>query len=266
MAIEDADEAFARKVREQREAHKWSQAELAEQATRYGLNFHATTIYKIEQNKRKVTIAEAVGLAHALRVSLHELMGQGVDSAFVAKEVLLEAGMEALIANERLLGSMSEIIRSQESIRTFLANFRDHFGEDPVWLAYSPQYQDLRKHWEPLANWDGPLQYLASWKLFIERTGRRYLDDLGWVDDRVHETAPTTAEQIEELRLEMKRGGAHFEDDLEDMGLDQIPADQLERENWTYNHEMPQEAFERFTGLLFADQEDVVWLHDFGQH
>jgi transcriptional regulator with XRE-family HTH domain len=184
MSNEDADRSFARQVKHIREGLKMSQAELSHELAQYGVNFQATTIYKIEQGKRKVTIAEAVALAHALRVSLLELIGQGVDSAFVAKEFLLTNGMEILFTHEKLLEFMQIMVERQQAIVTLLADYRDRTGEDPLWLEYAPGKQDLRQHWEPLATWDGPAEYLASWRALDEATGRRYTrDSLGWADD-----------------------------------------------------------------------------------
>lgn len=181
---ESTDATFAARVKLQRDALKMSQSELAEAVEKYGLSFQSTTIHKIEKGTRRVTIAEAVGLAHALRVSLHELLDRGVDSAFVAKEVLLEYGMETLLDHERVIDSMMPMIARQKRMARFIADYRDRFGEDPLWLAYSPEHQDLRAHWEPLVNWTGPRDYLESWRKLIESTGDRYLNDLGWADDR----------------------------------------------------------------------------------
>ncbi|POH68966.1 hypothetical protein C3B61_03440 [Cryobacterium zongtaii] len=183
MSKDDADAHFAAAVKKQREFHGWSQAELAEKAAPYGVSFMATTIYKIETGKRKVTVAEAVALSQALRVSLHELMIQGTDSAFAAKEILLEYGMETLLDHERVVDSLTPMMLRQERMRAVIESYREKFGDDPRWLSYQPGRRNLSVHWEPLINWTGPAEYLASWKALIETHGS-YLDDLGWADDR----------------------------------------------------------------------------------
>lgn len=181
----DPDAVFAERVRLRREAAKLSQAELAQKiADRSGIAFDGSTIYKIEKGKRKVTVAEALAIASALRCSIHELLDLGVDSAFVAKEVLLDSGMEVLLEHERITDALHRLIGRQQRIQRFIADYRDRFDEDPLWLAYTPEHQDLRAHWEPLANWSGPADYLSSWAALVQSTGKRYLDDLGWVDDR----------------------------------------------------------------------------------
>jgi transcriptional regulator with XRE-family HTH domain len=184
MPVEDSDALFAAAVKKQRELHGWTQAELAEKVEQYGASFLATTIYKIESGKRKVTVAEAIALAHALRVSVNELIIQGTDSAFAAKEVLLEYGMETLLDHERVVDSLMPMIDRQKRMRDFIAEYREKFDDDPRWLAYRPSSQNLRKHWEPLIEWTGPAEYLASWRALTERTGAKYLSDLGWADDR----------------------------------------------------------------------------------
>ena len=193
MPIEDSDAMFAAAVRKQREFHGWSQAELAEKAAPYGVTFMATTIYKIETGKRKVSVAEAIALAHALRVSVNELITQGTDSAYVTKEVLLEYGMETLLDHERVIDSLFPMIDRQKRMRQVLESYREKFGDDPLWLAYMPGRQNLRAHWQPLVDWTGPADYLASWKALVADSGSDYLSDLGWADDRT-----TTPGQTEE--------------------------------------------------------------------
>lgn len=75
MPTEDADTKFAQRVKQLREAAKMSQADLCEQLAKHGVNFQATTIYKIEQGRRKVTVAEAVALASALDYTLDTMIG-----------------------------------------------------------------------------------------------------------------------------------------------------------------------------------------------
>jgi transcriptional regulator with XRE-family HTH domain len=175
---------FAAAVKQQREAQGWSQADLAEKVTPYGLTFVATTVYKIEANKRKVTVAEAIAIAHALHVSVHELVNQGTDSAFFTKEVLLDSGMQTLIEHESVIDSLHRIVERQKKMNKVIVDYRERHGEDPLWLAYLPGNQNLKDHWQPLIDWTGPSDYLASWKALIAEGGVDYLSNLGWSDDR----------------------------------------------------------------------------------
>jgi transcriptional regulator with XRE-family HTH domain len=57
-----------RRVREFRERRGWNQTQLAEEVTKLGTTMHQTTIAKIENQSRDVTINEALLLAAALNV------------------------------------------------------------------------------------------------------------------------------------------------------------------------------------------------------
>jgi hypothetical protein len=62
---------------------------------------------------------------------------------------------------------------------------------------------------------------------------------------RVDETI-TRLQQMSEVLKARSSGSA-------DRKFDGIPIDRLERENWTFNEEMPQAAFDRFSELVFAE-------------
>lgn len=237
MQTEDPDATFAAAVRKQRELHGWSQAELAERIAQFGVTFHATTVYKIEQGKRKVTVAEAIALAHALRVSPSELLTTGHDSAFVAKEVLLDHGMEVLLHHERVTDLLTIMVKRQRRMREFIEQYRERFGDDPMWLAYV-KGQNLRAHWQPLIDWKGPEEYLQSWRELVNRTDKQYLDDLGWADDRA---------DVDWDRLPT------FTEDSTTYGLDQLDQDRLDRENWRVNYEIPDEVLRHFQESVMAD-------------
>lgn len=70
----DSDALFAANLRLLREEARISQEELASRMTDRGWRFHQTTVNKIENGERKVSIGEADGLARALHVRLESLL------------------------------------------------------------------------------------------------------------------------------------------------------------------------------------------------
>lgn len=67
------DEALTAGIKRERQAQGMSQADLAERMTELGYRFHQSTINKIESGERKVTGAEAYGLAEVFLVSVDYL-------------------------------------------------------------------------------------------------------------------------------------------------------------------------------------------------
>lgn len=66
----DVDANVAANLRLWREAQRLSQDELAQRMTEHGFGFSQATIWKIEQGKRPVKLAEAVALADALGLQM----------------------------------------------------------------------------------------------------------------------------------------------------------------------------------------------------
>lgn len=66
---QEMDERIAENVRRFRTAAGLSQAQLAEALSEYGYTFQQQTILKIEKGDRPLKFAEALAIAHALRVS-----------------------------------------------------------------------------------------------------------------------------------------------------------------------------------------------------
>lgn len=64
--VPDADEVLANRVREIREGRGWSQARLAMELNKIGWKTDRTTIAKIENRARRVTVADALTIAVAL--------------------------------------------------------------------------------------------------------------------------------------------------------------------------------------------------------
>lgn len=170
----DPDDTFASRLKMRREALGLSQAEIAQRlAAESGLSFQGSTIYKIETGKRKVTVAEAVALASALRTPLAEMLDAGVDSAKTAKDVLMDRGVSALLEVEEAEHRLARVARAQVQMQQVLANYRDLFGADPVWLQLNSQ-PSLREFWGSFIEWEGPREFAESWQQFMKTHGDRY--------------------------------------------------------------------------------------------
>jgi transcriptional regulator with XRE-family HTH domain len=78
------DSQFGKRVREERDRRGWSQEELAKRLTERGIHVHASTIAKIESEKkpRAVRLGEAVGIADLFELSVDVLLDrQGPDDS-----------------------------------------------------------------------------------------------------------------------------------------------------------------------------------------
>ena len=82
---------FGKRVRAERERRGWSQEELAKRLTDKGVDTYASTVAKIESEKkpRAVRLAEAAAIADLFDVSLDTLLGRqtapGDDLAFALR-------------------------------------------------------------------------------------------------------------------------------------------------------------------------------------
>jgi transcriptional regulator with XRE-family HTH domain len=102
------DSQFGKRVREERDRRGWSQGELAKRLTERGIHVHASTIAKIESEKkpRAVRLGEAVGIADLFELSVDALLDrQGPDDSTLtfALTVLLSyaSGAERQIQQAR---------------------------------------------------------------------------------------------------------------------------------------------------------------------
>lgn len=73
----DLGARLARNVRATREQRGLSQTQLAKRMTDYGQRWLQTTIQRVEHQQRRVDIAEAHALAHALGVTVDALLADG---------------------------------------------------------------------------------------------------------------------------------------------------------------------------------------------
>lgn len=76
--VQDAEQVFAKRLREIRTARKWSQATLAtEIGTQQGIKLDATAITRIERGQRRIYLAEARAIAGVLGTSVDAMCETG---------------------------------------------------------------------------------------------------------------------------------------------------------------------------------------------
>lgn len=73
---ERTEDYFRKRLRDERNSRKWSQADMAKLLSDKGVHMHPTTIAKIEAGERSVRIDEATGIADLLGISLDVLLGR----------------------------------------------------------------------------------------------------------------------------------------------------------------------------------------------
>jgi transcriptional regulator with XRE-family HTH domain len=81
MGLRERTESyFGKQVRAERERRGWTQEELAKRLTAKGIDTYASTVAKIESEKkpRAVRLAEATAIADLFEVSLDSLLGRRV--------------------------------------------------------------------------------------------------------------------------------------------------------------------------------------------
>jgi transcriptional regulator with XRE-family HTH domain len=114
---------FGTRVRTERERRGWSQQELAKRLTDKGIPLYASTIAKIESEKkpRAVRLGEAAGIADLFEVSLDSLVGRK-PSADRDLDYALGALMDAVYT------SRTELERSARSLRDRLEDIPAEFA------------------------------------------------------------------------------------------------------------------------------------------
>lgn len=101
------DEELARRIKRTREQFGMSQDALAQRVSARGPDFRQQTVYKIEQNQRKVLASELLAIADALGVPPMDLLGIGNDRA-----PLVSAGSRLEEAQRQLLSSANAYARA----------------------------------------------------------------------------------------------------------------------------------------------------------
>jgi len=97
------DARLGRRVRDLRERRGWSQGALSEELEKWtGVDWHQTTITKVENGHRPVRASELVALGFVFNVGPAQLLG-GSDG-------------DAIVADQYLLGQKDEL----ESVQTWL--------------------------------------------------------------------------------------------------------------------------------------------------
>jgi transcriptional regulator with XRE-family HTH domain len=75
---QDAEYRFRKRLRDERERRKWSQAHVAKLLCDRGIQVHPTTVAKIEAGERAARIDEIAAVADIFEVSLDMLLGRSV--------------------------------------------------------------------------------------------------------------------------------------------------------------------------------------------
>jgi transcriptional regulator with XRE-family HTH domain len=135
-----AETSFRERMKRERQARDWSQADLSELLQGRGLeHIYPTTVAKIESGERAVRIDEATAIADLFEVSVDALLGRrvrpGNDLAYTLRSVLniaRQSGQQAAAIAEALGDSLadldaldfngreeleSEVVRAQRALR-----------------------------------------------------------------------------------------------------------------------------------------------------
>lgn len=145
---ERTDAYFGSRVRRERELRGWSQEELAKRLTDKGIPVYASTIAKIESEKkpRAPRLGEAAGIADLFDMSLDALLGRrpGVQTNDVTSQLRLLRD-SAMQSSQQVWTSM-EILR--EHLERFPAGFEgadmlQKLGDDTCRNFLYPAYDAL---------------------------------------------------------------------------------------------------------------------------
>jgi transcriptional regulator with XRE-family HTH domain len=112
MGLRERTESyFARQVRTERERRGWTQDDLAKQLTDKGIDTYASTVAKIESEKkpRAVRLAEAAAIADLFGVSVDSLLGRRVGLDDDIAYTLRMTGDTARRASDRIAAIVAEL-------------------------------------------------------------------------------------------------------------------------------------------------------------
>ncbi|MCU1439980.1 MAG: hypothetical protein JWP85_977 [Rhodoglobus sp.] len=207
-----ADRNLATNLRIARERMGISQSSLAEKMTDLGFKFHQTTINKIENNERKVSVSEAGALALLLDATVTMLMGDDPESPQWKSAAITQWGQSMLSVEKRLQNEARNYIQLQERMKQLLEEAREaaRGQKGAIWHPIH--------FWTQQSSWETPRQLVAE-------------IDARWEGPPASAPAPVSQQ----------------------FGFDAIDSSRLEKENWTLEGEMTEEAFEAFTKLALSN-------------
>lgn len=147
------EKAFIEGLKKERTSQGMSQAELAEKMSDLGYRFDQATVYKIENGKRKVTAAEAWGLAAVLDVEVEYLYDyQAAHNTPEARAKLIATQADKLMQE---IISLNEIARRMAETHRVLAQTIRMETENGL------QYEHPRDGIKPIAEYYAPLVSLS---------------------------------------------------------------------------------------------------------
>lgn len=228
---------------------RMSQKDLAAAMKSLGWRWSQATVWSIEKGERPLRFAEASDLAQVLGVGLHALNS-------TSSLVTLEMRHKELNAAKR---EVIDAIIAYRSAQYRVADAADSIvrrGEKVPYAGVSVE-RDLRTSPEDLVKqYHRQVAALAVQNKAISDEGlaegvkiRESLQERGVEVRRL----PSPGQPFVELLLSLGPDVEHPEAPTLSDIFEGIPAERLERENWTFNYEMSGEAFERFTDLVFSD-------------
>jgi transcriptional regulator with XRE-family HTH domain len=110
------EDVVARRIAAERAERGWSYADLAGRVTEAGCPIGATAVWKIEQeeNRRRVTVDEALAFARVFGIPLLDFLGLSFEVAGVPKPVI-SARLDALLAR---IGQIDAQISAETLVET----------------------------------------------------------------------------------------------------------------------------------------------------
>lgn len=138
-ALAEVEQNFAINVREYREQLGLSQEELAQRMVERGFGFTQATVWKIEQGKRAVRIAEAVALMDVL--GLPSWMNLTRSPHTFRRDAQLQAAHRyAGVAYSAVKDAATEFLRAQAEVAAAAAEAREAgVAVNPLWTSWLPE-------------------------------------------------------------------------------------------------------------------------------
>lgn len=222
---QSADEAFAVNLRQAREDAGLSQEAVAQEMRERGFRFHQTTVNKIETGERKVPVGEATELAAVLGIPLDTMLQSSDTRVFRAQMINRSVDKIRRLA-KAVEGPLDEIGAELENVDV---------AADQIRGMTTHLLSDAKA-----ANFEKNLDVLAAFSKWS--TPKKLAGELGLLREKGI---------VEFVGLIM--GSPAAGDTAASLGFESIPADRLERENWTFGGEMTDEAFAEFERRIWED-------------